>query len=295
MLPEPIKNMLEANYEMIIKHVTLLGQGSNGSVYKVESEDGRVMCLKAIGLGNPSANTEIEIASIYYRQLGFATRNFKDDNFCYVTTPFYTGEHLGKIIAKYNTIPVEKREKIFLKLAEVVDKMHNMGILHRDLKAENILIENTEQDPQVHIIDFGRSVRIFDNETGKPLSTPELLSLYHTNAAWYSFFYPLTQLARWMQPQTAPEYKALTSHQNGFNYEAENVGLRSDYYSLAVLFQQLIPEKKDMVAKIMVQEGLERSRSFRKLVRKISDNQLIEPADNDAQSQETRTADAPSP
>jgi serine/threonine protein kinase len=45
--------------------------------------------------------------------------------------------------------------------------MHEKGIVHRDLKAENLLlVDNSEDYPTVKLIDFGFSTILHHNLTG---------------------------------------------------------------------------------------------------------------------------------
>ena len=47
--------------------------------------------------------------------------------------------------------------KIMRKLLNAVEYMHKMGIVHRDLKLENIVLEKKDDPSSVKIIDFGQS------------------------------------------------------------------------------------------------------------------------------------------
>lgn len=38
--------------------------------------------------------------------------------------------------------------------------LHDQGIVHRDLKAENLLFENADENAQIKLIDFGVSTKI---------------------------------------------------------------------------------------------------------------------------------------
>lgn len=60
--------------------------------------------------------------------------------------------------------------------------MHNFGIVHRDLKLENIMMSSTKDNAYPKIVDFGLSKIIGPNETAmEPFGTlgyvaPEVLS-----------------------------------------------------------------------------------------------------------------------
>lgn len=47
--------------------------------------------------------------------------------------------------------------KIMSKLFSAINYLHDCGISHRDLKPENFLFENSSDDAEIKIIDFGLS------------------------------------------------------------------------------------------------------------------------------------------
>jgi len=68
------------------------------------------------------------------------------------------------------------------KIFSVINHMHSKGIVHRDLKLENILFLNKSPDSEIKLIDFGLSKKCEDDSTqlytmvGTPLYvSPEVL------------------------------------------------------------------------------------------------------------------------
>ena len=252
---------IEQDYKDKVKRMKYLSRGDNGSVSRVEFVSGIMICIKSILKTNSSALKDCKIAKIMYSD-NFDVRCYQDSRYIYFTIPYFPGNNLEDVIRSGRKLSLCSRLYIFLKLIEAVNKMHVKGILHRDLKAPNIIIDTKEDDIDVNIIDFGRSVCIFDHESGKPLATTEDLSLRNTVSHSHSFFHPFWQMVRKMQTQTAPEYTTLTSHLNGYAYEGESVGLRSDYYSLATLFQMLVPEHKKLATAVIYSDGPERNHAY---------------------------------
>lgn len=79
------------------------------------------------------------------REIKFASPNVKDlFHFMYYNGPLK--DHLSK--------------KIFRQIVVAIQKMHAAGVLHRDIKSENILIDFETHD--VKIIDFGGGARLHD-------------------------------------------------------------------------------------------------------------------------------------
>ena len=80
------------------------------------------------------------------------------NDYC-IVMELYDG-NLRKILKKYkpNGLPLEKINKIFMQLNDVLKEMLKMGCVHRDLKPENILIKYTNNTNfDIKLADFGFS------------------------------------------------------------------------------------------------------------------------------------------
>lgn len=52
------------------------------------------------------------------------------------------------------------------RILSAVEYMHGLNIVHRDLKVQNILLENDSPNAEIKILDFGLSEQLFDPEEG---------------------------------------------------------------------------------------------------------------------------------
>jgi calcium-dependent protein kinase len=75
-----------------------------------------------------------------------------------------TGGHLGNLLDRTvlsgnSTLPETQSKSIIRQLLSAVAHMHGRGICHRDIKLQNIMLENSQTDAQIKIIDFGLGTR----------------------------------------------------------------------------------------------------------------------------------------
>ncbi len=261
-IPNVVTTFIQAQYQAKIELLKPLQSGDNGSVSMFELEkDGKLfqICVKSIPVSNGSAMSDVRLSQLAYNSDSFKCWHIIHDGFIYLTTPFFKGKPLSSFIEKeLATKNFDTRLKIILNVDRSVKAIHKKGIIHRDLKADNFMIDDQYK---VNVIDFGRGVSVDE------VRHLQHLSLYSTKPVSHAFM-PLVQLFRKGQKQTAPELKASFSHFK--NYEQEQyVGFRSDYYALANLMVELAPELTKQVEPIIKAEEVERGVGYIELIEKL--------------------------
>src|SRR5207244_4016293 len=98
------------------------------------------------------------------------------DGACYFSMKFIEGGQLDKIVGS-ELMPVRKAAELTAKLARTLDYAHQHGVLHRDVKPGNILID-AKGEP--HLTDFGLA-RLVETEstvtrTLEVLGTPSYMA-----------------------------------------------------------------------------------------------------------------------
>jgi len=88
---------------------------------------------------------------------------FEENDTCYIVMAFIKGKSLGKLIDEQKTLSEAKLRQYFLQIAEALREVHNQGILHRDIKPDNIMIA-TNHDRAI-LIDFGTAREFQENLT----------------------------------------------------------------------------------------------------------------------------------
>jgi len=65
---------------------------------------------------------------------------------------------------RLHKLPLERRLKLFARVAEAVAAAHSAGVLHKDLKPSNVLIDDADGDIRPRLTDFGNA-RLLDPHT----------------------------------------------------------------------------------------------------------------------------------
>jgi len=162
-----------------------LGQGGMGRVYKVF--DIEVREKLALKLLNPEIASDETTIERFRNELklarGISHRNIcrmydlgREEGAFYITMEYVPGEDLKSFIHKVGALPVGKAVSAARQVCEGLAEAHRLGVVHRDLKPQNIMID---LDGNARIMDFGiaRSVKA-KGITGANImiGTPEYMS-----------------------------------------------------------------------------------------------------------------------
>jgi serine/threonine protein kinase len=87
---------------------------------------------------------------------------------------YLTGVSLSKVLKSEGPLNPERARDIFVQVCAAVDHAHHQGVIHRDLKPQNImLIQHSGQGDFVKVVDFG--VAKFSEEAQKLTRLGEVL------------------------------------------------------------------------------------------------------------------------
>ncbi len=98
--------------------------------------------------------------------------------FLYYVMPYIKGESVRDLLARGGPLPVEEALRIARQVAGALDHAHRHGVIHRDIKPGNILLE----EGHARVADFGiaRAVTPEDSQivtqTGVTIGTPAYMS-----------------------------------------------------------------------------------------------------------------------
>ncbi len=160
-----------------------LGQGSFGSVWRARQvrldRDVAVKVLDPLVARDPDAARRFEregrsAASLDHPSIVPVYEAGDDDGLYYLAMRLVDGETLADAIDREGSMPVERVVELLTPIAAALDSAHATGLIHRDVKPANILIE----DGRPYLSDFGiaASARELGRYTTGSIGTAEYMS-----------------------------------------------------------------------------------------------------------------------
>ena len=223
-----------------------LGTGGMGKVYRVKDEKlDEEMALKILkpeiaadkGMIERFKN-ELKLArKIAHRSVCKMYDLNEEEGTHFITMEYVTGEDLKSYIRKKGKISEEDAISIAKQICEGLSEAHELGVIHRDLKPQNVMID---EKGRVKIMDFGiaRSVEAPGvTQTGIMIGTPDYIS-----------------------PEQA---------------EGEEADQRSDIYALGVILYEMVtgsvPFKGDTALSVALKHKAQLPKEPRKLNPEVSE------------------------
>ncbi|MDC0675938.1 serine/threonine-protein kinase [Nannocystis radixulma] len=168
-----------------------LGKGGMGEVYLAEHMDiGRKVAIKTL---NAHLQDKPEIAERFMQEARTSSR-VRHSNIVDITdfgktdhgAPFFVmeyleGEDLKSVLKRERVLPWDRARDIILQVCAALSAAHAHGVVHRDLKPDNIYLIRQGEQELVKVLDFGIAKIISDagdemTQTGVLLGTPEYMS-----------------------------------------------------------------------------------------------------------------------
>ena len=174
-------HVLGGRYEIL----ELLGQGGMGAVYKArDREVDRLVALKVIRpelAGHPDVLRRFKQELILARQVTHKNviRIFdlgEAEGAKFISMEYIDGRDLKSIHAERGKLQPEEAAEIIEQVCLALDAAHAEGVIHRDLKPQNIMVD---KHGRVVVMDFGiaRSRELSGlTQTGDLVGTPEYMS-----------------------------------------------------------------------------------------------------------------------
>ena len=165
------------------KIISVLGKGTFGKVYLTELiDDGSLYAIKAIRKDVLIETEQVESTKLErdillecdHPFLCGMDYVFQNDMRLYFVMPFVRGGELYKHFLKNKRFPEHQVKFYAVQIAMAIGYLHDKDIWHRDLKLENILIDETGY---LKLIDFGLAKILKETEMSQSFwGTPEYLA-----------------------------------------------------------------------------------------------------------------------
>jgi tetratricopeptide (TPR) repeat protein/tRNA A-37 threonylcarbamoyl transferase component Bud32 len=165
----------------------LLGQGGMGRVYKAYDKDlDRTVAIKVVregAIGQSDAlkrfKQELVLASKISHKNILRIHDMGDvGGLRFISMAYVDGKDLQHIIRENPKMPLERVLKFAQQIADALAAAHAEGVVHRDLKPQNLLVDKTDQ---IYVCDFGLAKSFEEGaigmtRTGAFLGTPRYMS-----------------------------------------------------------------------------------------------------------------------
>jgi serine/threonine protein kinase/Tfp pilus assembly protein PilF len=169
------------DYELL----EVIGRGGQGVVYRARQKSlNRTVALKVIGLGHWATDAHLKrfrreaeaAASLDHSGIVPIYEVGERDGSCYFSMKLIEGGQLDAVVT-HEPMPIRRAVELIAKVARTVHYAHEHGILHRDIKPGNILLDRKGEP---HLTDFGLA-RLIETEstvtrTMEVLGTPSYMA-----------------------------------------------------------------------------------------------------------------------
>jgi eukaryotic-like serine/threonine-protein kinase len=202
------------------KLVRLLGDGGMGSVYEAEHLGlGTHVAIKVLhgeltrkqGIAErflQEARVSAQIRSAHVVQVTDVDRT--PDGVAYLVMELLQGESLSTVISREKKLPFPTAAEYTLQILQALEAAHALGVVHRDLKPDNVFLTFQGGKPVIKLIDFGIAKLRQSGGTTKNLTVAGML-------------------------MGTPEYMAPEQA-----YAADKVDVRADLYAVGVMLYEML-------------------------------------------------------
>src|SRR5687768_9467997 len=212
--------LLDGKYQIIDR----LGVGGMGEIFKVRHI--HLNELRVIKIMRPNVAADDQGLQRFLQEARTSTmikhKNLAmlydfaqlDDGSYYMVWEFIDGTNIQRWIGQTGALPPRLTVEIAVQALNGLDHLHSMGLIHRDISPENIMLSQDHHGKLlVKVIDFGIAKQLGEGEAG----------------------HGLTQTGMFLG-----KLKYASPEQAGFLKEDEHLDPRSDLYSSGILMYEML-------------------------------------------------------
>ena len=155
----------------------LIGRGATGAVYLAEDPEGQQVALKVL---IPELARNERFRERFLREARIAASleephvvptfaSGDEAGMLYLVMRFVDGLDLREILKREGPLSAERAVDLVGQIAGALDAAHALGLVHRDVKPGNVLVQQTETGEHAYLCDFGlaRHLASVDSLTGE--------------------------------------------------------------------------------------------------------------------------------
>ncbi|MGA9773963.1 MAG: serine/threonine-protein kinase [Blastocatellia bacterium] len=213
----------------------LLGSGGMCDVYRAtHSGMGKAVAVKVLKPALAADSTiaqrfeqEARAASLIHHPHAINVMDYgiSEGNIPFIVMEFVQGRTLGELLRSEGAFSVERTANILRQASGALDVAHSVGVVHRDIKPDNIIIAEYDGSDWVEVVDFG--VAKIQEDVNRRINLTGANIIVGT--------------PRYMSPEQCEE---------------KPVDARSDIYSLGLLIYEMLsgeaPFKGDSSTRLLV-------------------------------------------
>ncbi|MEN8151183.1 MAG: serine/threonine-protein kinase [Planctomycetota bacterium] len=140
--------------------VRAVGEGAMGVVFETRTADGATTALKLLKPSKAAEPRSVEefrceaeaTGAVDHECVVTVLGTGHDDGFHWIEMEFVDGPPLSRLLKKEGRLPWRWSTKIVYQVAQGLKRAHELGLIHRDVKPDNVLVF---QDGRIRLTDFG--------------------------------------------------------------------------------------------------------------------------------------------
>ncbi len=191
MLKKLYENLISTTLDDRFLILSVLGEGGLGVVLKAEqSELNRLVAIKILhaneledsnqSLARFQQEAKILAAFEHPNIVQVYSFGLIEDKKPYMAMEYIEGKTLSLLLAEAGKLPWEQVVDIICQVCQAASYAHEHGVIHRDLKPQNIMLSDKPEKNSVKVLDFGLSKILYPSVDEQKLTqTGALLGTVH--------------------------------------------------------------------------------------------------------------------
>jgi serine/threonine protein kinase len=176
----------------VVRLVRPLGRGGMGAVWMAEHQTLRTEVVVKF-MADALASDPVSLARFSHEASAAAAvksphvvqmldHGFTDDGTPFIVMELLDGEDLRRRLVREHVVPLAELSAIIVQACKALGRAHSTGIIHRDIKPDNIFLCRTDDgEPFVKLLDFGIAksggpTEFHMTQTGVMVGTPFYMS-----------------------------------------------------------------------------------------------------------------------